>query len=499
MLKVYNTLGREKQNFETLEPKKVRMYCCGPTVYDFLHVGNFRGPVFYNLVRNWLEVSGYEVSYIFNYTDVDDKILKRAQDENTTPKELSEKYIGEFQKDFASLELRPHTANPKVTEYIEQIIAVIEKLVKKNHAYAIEGEVFYSVDSFSQYGELSGRKVEDMQAGSRIEIDRKKRAPADFSLWKPAKPNEQSWPSPWGDGRPGWHIECTAMIQSLLGDEIDIHGGGLDLCFPHHENERAQGTGATGKPYARYWIHNNMFTFAGAKMSKSLGNVRTMRSFLEKFDGEVFKFFVLASHYRSESEFSEQTIHQAMKGLAKFYSCLSLCESLIEASSEAQAKDLDFNELKAFLDEVPVDKFSAAIKKSYVAIREALDDDFNTPQVFAEFHELAKLLNTHIRRSTKPDSAAVTKCLLFTQLFRATGQLMSLFQQPAQKYLIAMDDYLLKQMNLSRTEVDRLVSARWQFRQAKNFAEADRLRLELSEMGIQVQDLTDTCHWEVSK
>ena len=337
MLKVYNTLTRKKEDFVPLTEGQVSMYCCGPTVYDYLHVGNFRGAVVYNFVRNWLEKSGLKVNFVYNFTDVDDKILQRAVKEQSTAHEIAERYITEFKKDFTTLGLRPHSSNPRVTEHMDGIIRMIQKLIDNKKAYAVDGEVFYSIRSFPDYGKLSQRKIDDMIAGSRVEVDAKKRDPLDFTLWKPAKAGEQSWPSPWSAGRPGWHIECSCMIHDILGEQIDIHGGGMDLVFPHHENEIAQGEGASGKPYARYWLHNNMFTFSGAKMSKSLGNIRTMRSFLEEFPAEVFKYLVMSVHYRSESEFSENTIAQAISGLARVYSALKVAnEGLAEDQNESQ-------------------------------------------------------------------------------------------------------------------------------------------------------------------
>ena len=320
--KIYNSKTRKREIFKPFKEGEVKMYCCGPTVYDFLHVGNFRGAVFYNFVFNWLKRLGYKVSYAYNFTDVDDKILNRAKAEGVSSKEIADRFIGEFWKDFKALKLSSHTHNPRVTEHIDSIIDLIGELIEKGRAYVVEGEVFYSIDSFSDYGKLSHRSPSDMRSGSRIEVDSKKRNPLDFSLWKPVLEGQTGWPSPWGRGRPGWHIECSAMTRSLFGEQIDIHGGGMDLIFPHHENEIAQSEGATGKEYAGYWVHNNMFTFGGAKMSKSLGNIRRMRDFLEKFNGETFKYMVLSVHYRSEADFTEATIQNATLALGRIYSSL---------------------------------------------------------------------------------------------------------------------------------------------------------------------------------
>ena len=272
-LKIYNSQSKQLEEFKPIDPKHVKMYVCGPTVYNFLHVGNFRGVVVFNMVRNWLESLGYKVTYALNFTDVDDKIINRANELGMTPSELSEKYIAEYKKDFAAIGLRPHDMNPKVTEHMDDILNMVTTLIDKKAAYEAQGDVLYSIESFKDYGKLSGRHTEDLLAGARVEVDEKKRNPMDFALWKAAKPGEISWPSPWGPGRPGWHIECSAMIKNIFGEQIDIHGGGMDLIFPHHENEIAQSEGCTGKHFVKYWMHNNMLNFGGQKMSKSLGNL----------------------------------------------------------------------------------------------------------------------------------------------------------------------------------------------------------------------------------
>ena len=330
-LQIYDTAKRKKVTFTPLNPPYVKMYCCGPTVYDLLHIGNFRGAVFYNFVKNWLESLNYRVEYIYNFTDVDDKILNRSKEKGLKPQDLAEKYIKEFKKDYQSLELTSPTHTPKATETIQEIIQLTQALIQKGRAYENEGDVFYSIKSYPSYGYLSGRNTEDLIVGARVEINRKKRDPLDFALWKKAKPEEAwSWDSPWGPGRPGWHIECTAMIHKYLGEEIDIHGGGTDLIFPHHENEIAQSEGFVEKRYVRYWIHNNMIALGGDKMSKSKGNLITMREFLKKYPGEVFKYLILSSHYRSIVNFSAKTTRQALVSLARLYSGLCKAGNLLK-------------------------------------------------------------------------------------------------------------------------------------------------------------------------
>jgi cysteinyl-tRNA synthetase len=486
-LKVYNSLSRKKEDFQSLEVGKVKMYCCGPTVYDFLHVGNFRGAVVYNFVRNWLEKSGYQVNFVYNFTDVDDKIINRAIKENTTAKAIAEKYIEEFKKDFSHLGLRPHNHNPRVTEHIDGIIRLIQKLIDNKKAYVVEGEVFYSIRSFPQYGKLSNRKVDDMEAGARVEIDVKKQDALDFTLWKPAKPGEQSWPSPWGEGRPGWHIECSCMIHDILGEQIDIHGGGMDLIFPHHENEIAQGEGASGKTYSRYWLHNNMFTFSGAKMSKSLGNIRTMRSFLEEYPAEIFKYLVMSVHYRSESEFSDATIAQSIAGLARIYSALKIAE---EYSAEESTINFQTPALK---------EFAKNIADAQQKMNEAYDDDFNTSKAFADLFEVVRLFNQKVKPGVKASPDILGYSFLFRRFVLQNGQMMALFHEPAQKFLRSLDRMLIRQKNLDESLIENLVSQRWEAKQKKDFSRADELRARLQTMGIEVRDAASESTWEVIK
>jgi cysteinyl-tRNA synthetase len=481
-LRLYNSLTRKKEDFQSIEPGKVRLYCCGPTVYDLLHIGNFRGPVVYNLIRNWLERSGYEVTYVYNFTDVDDKILNRAQKENVGAREIAQRYIDEFWKDYRGLQLPLHSRNPRVTEHMHDIVQMISSLIERQKAYVVEGEVFYSVDSFPDYGKLSGRKIEEMQAGARVEIDAKKQNPLDFTLWKPAKPGEEFWESPWGPGRPGWHIECSAMNRAILGEQIDIHGGGLDLLFPHHENEIAQSEGACGKPFARYWLHNNMITFDGQKMSKSLGNIRTMRSFLEKYPAEVFKFMVLSAHYRSVLDFSDTNINQAISGLARFYSALLLAE-----------------EVAALAKPTEDPSFAKAIKETADKLKKSFDEDFNTAEALAHLFELIRTFNGQTRRGAKADGKASYRAKAFSELVRSQGRLMALFQQPTRTFLELLDDMLLSEKQLLRADIQKKIDERVQARIAKDFAASDRIREELTQLGISVQDTPTGSFWEVQK
>lgn len=483
-IEIHNTMSGKKEDFVTIEPGKVKMYVCGPTVYDFLHVGNFRGPVFFNLVRNWLEKSGYDVNYVYNYTDVDDKILNRAQDEGVSSSEISEKYIKEFETDFKTLGLKPHTHNPKVTEHMQNIIRFIEELEQKGLAYKAADGVYFDVKAFKDYGKLSNKNIEDLQAGYRIELDVNKKSSVDFALWKFSKPGEAEWESPWGKGRPGWHIECSAMSRALLGDSIDIHGGGLDLVFPHHENEIAQSEACSGQKYVKYWMHNNMINFGDQKMSKSLGNIKSARSFFEEYDSEIYKFLILSAHYRSVLEFSETQINRTIHSLAKFYSALSLAQSII----------------KKGLDLAPVpDSFQAALEHAEAGVTEALNDDFNTPEVMARFYEVLRVFNQACRKPGKPNSQMGAIAESYLAWMRKQGEMLSLFQQEPEAYLLKLDDRILQQKGLKRKDIDVLVEQRIRARVDKNFKQADLIRDQLKEVGIQVQDSIEGTAWEVDK
>lgn len=483
MIQVYNSQSGKKEEFKTLTPNKVKMYVCGPTVYDFLHVGNFRGPIFFNVVRNWLEKSGFEVTYVFNYTDVDDRIINRAQVEKKPAVEISETFIKEFETDYKSLKLRPHTKNPKVTEHMQDIIDLVSDLVAKEKAYVMDGDVYFSVKDFKDYGKLSHKNLEDMEAGFRIDVNNKKKHAADFALWKKAKPGEPAWPSPWSEGRPGWHIECSAMIRALLGDQIDIHGGGLDLLFPHHENEVAQSEACTGKSFVRYWMHNNMLTFGSQKMSKSVGNVKKAREFISEYNAEILKAMMLSSHYRSLIDFSEDHINQVIQMLGRIYSSLAHAHGLISESDPGEMP-------KAFNDKV------LSFKSEFA---NAMDDDFNTAEAFGKVFELVRQYNNLCRKPGKitPEQVAVAET--FLNEMSVVSEVLSLFGEPPKEFLISLDDLLLAKKGLDRKEIDRLVSERAKARVNKDFAKSDELRDKLSGLGILVSDSAEGSFWEVNK
>ena len=480
-LKIYDTAHKEKRVFTSLNPQHVKMYCCGPTVYDFLHIGNFRGAVFFNFVRNWLEFLTYKVDYIYNFTDIDDKILNRSQSEKISPQKLAEKYIDEFKKDYYSLKLKPHTANPRATDTLPEIIQLIQKLIKEKKAYEVNGNVFYSVPSFRDYGQLSNRKTEDLLAGARIEIDRQKKSPMDFALWKKIKPGE-TWhfESPWGKGRPGWHIECTAMIHKFLGEEIDIHAGGSDLIFPHHENEIAQSTAVTNKKYAQFWMHNNMIVAEGDKMSKSLGNMITMREFLSQYPGELFKFLVLSSHYRSPLQFSNKTVRQALISLSKIYSSLDKANKLTMGS-----KDSSF--------------FEKEISKAEQDIQKAFNDDFATPKAFSIFFSLLNDFQKVTEDKKLPSDKKASYAKKYTAFFKKYGNILSLFQEEPVSFLKNLENKLLEQKKLSRQNIQKKVDERALARKNKDFKRADLLREELEKAGIELRDTVQGSEWEIKK
>lgn len=487
-LQIYNTQTQKKENFVPLSAGEVKMYVCGPTVWDYLHIGNFRGAIFFNLVRNWLEHRGYKVTFVYNFTDVDDKIINRAIADHVEASEISEKYISEFKRDYSALKLRPHDHNPKVTEYMQPIIRMVEDLINRDKAYVVDGEVLYSVRSFPEYGKLSNKNIDDLQSGARVEIDRKKRDPLDFALWKPAKDGEPRWESPWGGGRPGWHIECSAMIRSIFGDSIDIHGGGMDLVFPHHENELAQSEGVSGRPFVKYWMHNNMLTFGDKKMSKSLGNVRTGRAFLEQYNGEILKYMMLQAHYRSLIDFSEKQVANAIAGLARVYSALALADTVVEPNGALAAAAVPAS--SALLK---------ALESADVAFAAALDDDFNTSEALAAIYGVIRAFNAMCRHGQKATPELVATAGAFRSWVTEKGRLMALFQEPPAQYLRLLDDMLLGQMGLERAAVDALVEQRTAARAAKDFATSDELRKKLADMGIALHDSPGGTHWEVAK
>ena len=452
MLHITNTLTRTKEEFVPLSPGVVRMYVCGMTVYDLCHLGHARVFVVFDMVTRWLRASGYRVEYVRNITDIDDKIIKRAQENNETPAALTGRFIDAMHADERALGVLPPDHEPRATEYVAQMLALIEQLIANGLAYpAPNGDVYYSVRAFPEYGRLSGKSLDELRAGERVGVDPSKHDPMDFVLWKAAKPGEPAWQSPWGAGRPGWHIECSAMSADLLGRHFDIHGGGQDLQFPHHENEIAQSEGANGCKFVNYWMHNGFVRVDNEKMSKSLGNFFTIREVLQKYDAEVVRFFILRAHYRSPLNYSDAHLDDAKGALTRLYTALK------HAPATAAAPDWSAPAAAAF--------------------RTAMDDDFNTPEALAVLFELASEAN-------RGDAAAA-------QTLRSLGGVLGLLQRDAADFLQAGT----AAGGLSEAEIEALIAARQAARKARDFAESDRLRDVLTAAGIVLEDGAGGTTW----
>ena len=478
---IYNSLSQKKELFTPINPPQVKMYCCGPTVYDLLHIGNFRGAVFFNFLRQWLEYKGYQVSYAYNFTDVDDKILKRAQKENKTMKEIADKYIAEFKKDFQLLKLKKHEYNPKATQFIQDMIKLIQELLDKKKAYIVEQDVFYSVKSFANYGKLSKRKADELLSGARVEVNEKKKDPTDFALWKGCTEKEPGWHTPWGYGRPGWHMECTTMIFSILGENIDIHGGGTDLIFPHHENELAQAEGARKGPFVKYWVHNNMFTFGGEKMAKSVGNISTMRSFLEEYNGEIFKYMVLSSHYRSITEVSSSKVLHCIQALYRIYSFLKTAEEMVKKLKTKNSRKMQ------------------NIQQAEENIEKHLNDDLNTPSALSVLFTLVRDFNEKNKSDNSHSPSLVEYASSIKSIILKYGKIMSLFQEPPTQFLQQIEDIFLRKNKINKEEVIKLVKLRDQARKNKDFKAADEIRKQLMNIHIEVKDSPEGTTWETKK
>lgn len=483
-LAVYNTMSGKKEKFIPLEEGNVKLYLCGPTVYDYLHIGNFRGPITFNLMRNWMEFTGLKVEMAYNYTDVDDKILKRANEEGVSPSEISEKYIAEFEKDFKALGLRPHDHNPKVTEHIPQIIDMVQKLIENGKAYEVDGEVFYAIDSFPDYGRLSKKKLDELDEGHRVDVDQRKRNPHDFVLWKPSKEGEGlAWDSPWGKGRPGWHIECSAMIQSIFGGTIDIHGGGIDLIFPHHENEIAQGEGCTGCKYCNYWIHNNFINMNDEKMSKSLGNIMTARSFMETYNAEILKYLFLSAHYRTVFSVSDEKIMQVIVALNRIYNALELAHTTV-ASVEGQGQ--------------PDAGFVKKLETLDGKIKKALNDDFNTAEFISLVFEAVRTFNALGFANKQKRNLVHKGCSeAFISWMKKYGEMSALFNADPKAMIDELEEISIKAKNIDRAKVEELVAKRNEARDLKDWAAADKIRDELAAIGVELSDGSQR-GWRVS-
>ncbi len=463
-MRIYNTLTRKKEELKTITPGEVKIYACGPTVYNYIHIGNARPLCVFDTLRRYLEFRGYKVKFVQNFTDIDDKIIKKAIEEGTDYKTVSEKYIEEFWKDAKGLNFREATVHPKATENIDEIIEIIKTLVEKGYAYPVEnGDVYFSPKNFSEYGKLSHQPLEDLEAGARINIGELKKDPMDFALWKGAKPGEPYWPSPWGNGRPGWHIECSAMVRRYLGDTIDIHCGGQDLIFPHHENEIAQSECCNGVPFANYWMHNGYINVDNVKMSKSLGNFFTVRDVAEKYGYEPIRYLMISSHYRSPINYSVDIIDQCKASLTRLHTCRDSLDFALNNAGDGEPENAA--EIRAQME---------ARKQQFI---EAMDDDLNTADGLAAVFELVRDINVSVLQSGS--KALITDAIkLFDEL---TGVLGIVYPHEKEETL---DD-----------DIEKLIEARQAARKAKNWAEADRIRDELKDKGIVLEDTPQGVKW----
>ena len=485
MLRIYNTLTASKDLFEPMIPGKVRMYVCGVTVYDYCHIGHARSALIFDVLRRYLEYSGFVVEFAKNFTDVDDKIIKRANEQGVSCERITSTYIDAYYEDMGKLGVRRATLEPRATEHIADIVSLVDTLLAKGMAYRVEGDVYFQVDRYPGYGRLSKRKLDDLQAGARVDVDERKHHPMDFALWKGSKPGEPSWDSPWGQGRPGWHIECSAMAMRHLGETFDIHGGGMDLIFPHHENEIAQSCGATGKEFARYWVHNGFVQINQEKMSKSLGNFFTIREIFGKSEwpdsvtGEMLRYFLLSTHYRSPLDFSDQSLNEAKNALNGFY---DLFERLKESAPLQGAADEQMRE---------------AMMRARQAFVDAMDDDLNTPNAVAALQKLRGEANKALEIGLSGEMRHVIR-----QEFQALGTVIGLLQSDHwqfKRHLRPAGSGVDGESNMALSDEDIAgkIAARLDAKKVKNYKLADQLRAELASHGVTIEDRPDgTSRWK---
>ncbi len=463
-MKIFNTLTRRKEELKTLTPNELKVYACGPTVYNFIHIGNARPLCVFDTFRRYMEYRGYKVNFVQNFTDIDDKIIRRANEEGTDYKTVSEKYIEEFWTDAKGMNVREATVHPKATENIDEIINIVSTLIEKGYAYAVDnGDVYFSPKQFREYGKLSHQPLEDLEAGARINIGEVKREPMDFALWKSAKPGEPYWESPWGHGRPGWHIECSAMVRRYLGETIDIHCGGQDLVFPHHENEIAQSECCNGAPFANYWMHNGFISVDNVKMSKSLGNFFTVRDVANEYGYEPIRYFLISSHYRSPINYSVDIIEQCKASLVRLYNCRESLDFAMKNANDITPENAD--EVKALLD---------SRRDQFIRV---MDDDLNTADAISAVFELVKDINTKVITDEPSKELVEYATNLFDELTNVLGLVYN-------RKTESLDD-----------EIEKLIEARTQARKDRNWAEADRIRDELKAQGIVLEDTPQGVKW----
>jgi len=480
-IKVFNTLSGQKEDLVPLKPMTLGMYVCGPTVYSYVHIGNARTFTSFDVIVRYLRYRGFEVTYVRNYTDVDDKIIQAAKESGESPLSLAARFIVEFEKEAAALGLMPPDVAPKVSDHLPQIISMIAQLIERGIAYASQGDVYFSVSKYPEYFKLSKRNVDELRAGERVQPGEQKREPLDFALWKAAKPGEPAWDSPWGKGRPGWHIECSAMAAHYLGETLDVHGGGRDLIFPHHENEIAQSEAVFHKPFARYWLHVGFLDLEGAKMSKSLGNVVLLRDALAKVDPEALRLFFLSTHYRHQLDFSDKSLSDAELRMEYFYETLSQVSERIANSSVGEGPTTE--DAERYLREF--ERF--------------MDDDFNSAGATGVIAALFTAMNTLLDRPPVKDRAQVARTLVrLREQVEKISTITGLFGDDPAAWLLRRRERAVKANGIDSAQVEKLITERSLHRQRKNFAEADRLRQELQSLGVEVMDKAGRTLWKVS-
>jgi cysteinyl-tRNA synthetase len=472
-LRIYNTLTRKKEEFVPLMPGRVGIYVCGVTVYDYSHVGHARSALAFDMIRRYLLFRGYQVKFVRNFTDVDDKIIQRAQREGVTAQEVSERYVAAEREDMAAIGVLAPDVYSKATDHIPQMVALIERLVAKGLAYPVEGDVYFEVARFPAYGRLSGKNLDELVSGARVEVDERKRDPRDFALWKGAKPGEPEWPSPWGPGRPGWHIECSAMAIHYLGETFDLHGGGEDLIFPHHECEIAQAEGATGKPFVRCWMHNGLLNLGTEKMSKSLGNTLTIRELVKRHEPDAMRLYLLGAHYRHPLDFAEERIAESARGLARLRALVTEAERMAGKGTPAPGPD------GGLLEDV------AAHRARFEA---AMDDDFNAPQALGVLFDLARVLHG-AREQVAQGSIGGGAFLLGVGELVVLARVLGLLESARKE--TAVDPQL-------KARIESIVYLRQEARRQRDFAEADRLRDELGRLGVSIEDTRDGTTWKLT-
>ena len=463
-MRLYNSLTRKKEEFVPIVPGEVKMYACGPTVYNYFHIGNGRTFIIFDTIRRYLEYRGYKVTFVQNFTDIDDKMINKANEEGITVKELGDRFIKEYYQDADGLHIERATVNPRATEHMDDIIRFVEQLIESGYAYEVEGDVYFSTKKFKEYGKLCGQNLEDLQAGARISVDERKKDPMDFAVWKSQKPGEPAWESPWGPGRPGWHIECSCMARNLLGDTIDIHGGGMDLKFPHHENEIAQSEAVTGKKFANYWVHAAFVNVDNKKMSKSENNFITARDALKKYDSDVIRFLMLSGHYRTQINFSQELLDSAKSSVERLYNCINNLENL---TNEVKKDKIDAEE-ETYLKSL--DKY----RQKYI---EKMDDDFNTADAISVLFDLTKDINNNVNIDSSKELCEKAEALI-----RELGGPLGILQKREDKTL--------------ESEIQELIDKRQEARKNRDFVLADKIRDDLKARNIVLEDTPQGVRWK---